>query len=347
MTSSLGWQLLERYRRIKRSILRLGGAPRRRYELWTGKLQRRLEPPPVMPTAPVNHRAILQSDPQEERAPRFPPPAEWLGAPRRPPVVIVIPHLNRLATLRKCLASIRSATRYPRYWVCVFDQGSTDGSAEYLDAQADVTAILAPRNFGFAKATNLALDRFPGWDPVLLNNDTEVGEGWLETLVETATCAESIGMVGAKLVYPDGRLQEAGSEIYRDGSARALGKFEDAGDPRFNQRREVDYCSAACLYIKRAVFDDAGGLAEDYEPAYYEDADLAFRVRRAGYKIVYEPESRVIHEEYGSIGKETALEWMEQNRKLFAERWRSELAVFPRSLWELAPRPASQDPRHR
>jgi GT2 family glycosyltransferase len=265
------------------------------------------------------------------------PPPGWLDDPDRPPVVIAIPNWNRGELLHDCVESILRLTTYPRYRVCVFDQGSTDSSREHLRTWRDrVDAILSPENVGFILANNAIIDRYARWDVLLLNNDTQmVDPRWLDTLVASAYSAADIGLVGPKLLYPDGRLQEAGSQLFRNGSARAYGKFEDPAHPAFNVRRDVDYCSAACVYVKRAVLRTTGGFDESYIPCYYEDADLALKARAAGYRTVYEPSAAVIHREYGTSGRTSAFELMVRNQAIFFDRWRHLLADHPVSLWQL------------
>jgi GT2 family glycosyltransferase len=265
------------------------------------------------------------------------PPSGWLDDPRRPPVVIAIPNWNRRDLLEECVESLLRFTAYPRFRICVFDQGSTDGSREQLLAWgARVDAMLAPENVGFILANNAIIDRYPGWDVLLLNNDTRVGQAdWLDVLVTTAYSGDDIGLVGAKLVYPDGRLQEAGSQLFRNGSARAYGKFEDLANPAFNVRRDVDFSSAACLYVKRAVLDRCGAFEECFCPCYYEDVDLALKARAAGYRTVFEPRVIVVHNEYGTSGKTSATAFMVRNQEILVRRWREVLERLPLSLWQL------------
>src|SRR5260370_40792037 len=125
-----------------------------------------------------------------------------------------------------------------------------------------------------------------------------------------------MGLAGPTVIYKDRSSQEAGSQVFQDGSARAYGRYADQADPTFNQLREVDYCSAACLYAKRKVLDCVGGFDGRYAPAYYEDTDLAFAVREAGFKVLCEPRSTVIHQEY-STSRGSAVGRMEANRTKF------------------------------
>ncbi len=255
------------------------------------------------------------------------------------PTVIAILSLNNVDLLKQCLESVFENTTVP-YRVCVVNQASSDGTKEYLDSLGKkVDAVHLSRNLGFVGGNNLVMERYPENDIVLLNNDTLVKKGWLKALHDCAYSDPRIGIVGAKLLYPDGRLQEAGGEIFQDGSGRNIGKFDDPNRYIYNIRRDVDYCSGACLFIKRKVLDEIGYLDEIFSPAYWEDTDICFRARKQGWRVVYEPTAEVIHIEGATSGLPSyntlSRKLQERNKPKFMARWGEELKRHRKNVFEI------------
>ena len=177
---------------------------------------------------------------------------------------------------------------------------------------------------------------------VFLNNDTVPQPGWLDALLRTFDEHPDAGLVGAQLLYPDGRLQEAGGVVFADGSAWNYGRFDAPDDPRYGYLRDADYVSGAAIAIPRALFAGLGGFDTRYAPAYYEDTDLAFAVRDAGRRVLYQPAARVVHDEGATSGTDTGSgvkAYQVRNQTLFAQRNARALSALPQP--GEAPTPAS------
>ena len=247
-------------------------------------------------------------------------------------VSIVIPVFNQFRFTQACLASLQEHPGTERFEVIVVDDCSTDETAEAIPQIPGVVYLRNEKNSGFIASCNRGAETARGRYLVFLNNDTLVTPGWLSALLHTFIEQPRAGIVGSKLLYPDGRLQEAGGIIWRDASGWNYGKFDDAEKPEYNYLREVDYCSAATLMVPKSLFASVGGFDSRYAPAYYEDTDLAFKVRKAGYKVLYQPLSEIIHYEGATGGTDLATgtkKHQDINRSTFAEAWVSELMAKP------------------
>lgn len=246
----------------------------------------------------------------------------------KPLVSILIPVYGKLEYTLMCLKSIAVNLPTRSFEIIVLDDRSPDHSATELQKIENLHVVLNPSNLGFLRSCNYGSQFANGQYLLFLNNDTQVEAGWLDHLVQTYDDFKDVGLVGSKLVYPNGSLQEAGGIVWRDGSAWNYGRNSDPELPEFNYVRETDYCSGASIIIEKTFFQGLGLFDERYAPAYYEDTDLAFKVRAAGKKVIYQPRSVVVHFEGVSHGTSTDVglkAYQTENGKKFFERWKPEL----------------------
>jgi GT2 family glycosyltransferase len=246
-----------------------------------------------------------------------------------PRASIIIPVHNQLDFTLRCLQSLLLSGDASRYEVIVVDDASSDLTSGVLPGIAGLRYLRMPDNLGFIGACNAGAKMARGQYLVFLNNDTLAQPGWLDALLSTFASYPDTGLAGSKLVYPDGRLQEAGGVVFSDASASNYGRYADPSDPRFNFVREADYCSGAAIALAREVFEDLAGFDTYYAPAYYEDTDLAMRVRELGLVVRYQPASMVVHCEGVSAGTDLGRgmkAYQKSNREKFLSRWRDELA---------------------
>ena len=246
-----------------------------------------------------------------------------------PLISIVIPVFNKHLYTFHCLKSILDNTSSElSYEIIVVDDQSTDETEKMLKTMSGIKVITNKENQGFIRSINLGVEAAKGTYLMILNNDTEVQADWLNEMHQTFLEFPDAGMVGAKLVYPNGMLQEAGGIVWQDGSAWNYGRNGDSNNPDCCYARAVDYCSGACLMILRESFIALGMFDEHYAPAYYEDTDLAFKVRQSGKKVYYQPNASVIHFEGITSGTDTgsgAKQYQIDNQKKFFERWKNQL----------------------
>lgn len=241
---------------------------------------------------------------------------------KKPEVSIVVPAYNNWKYTLNCLKSIAKNTD-GGYEVVVVDDASNDETAEVLSEVKNLHLVTNKQNAGFLESCNRGARASKGKYILFLNNDTMVTKGWLPPLLELIKRAD-VGIVGSKLVYPGGTLQEAGGIIWNDGSGWNYGRGDDSDKPEYNYVREVDYCSGASLAVKRELFEKIGGFDERFKPGYYEDADLCFAIRNLGYRVMYQPMSVIVHFEGVSCGTDTSSgikKYQEINKPKFVEKW--------------------------
>ena len=245
-----------------------------------------------------------------------------------PEVSVVIPVYNQIHYTYACLVSILENTPDVSYEIIIADDVSTDATRELSRYAENVVICRNETNQGFLRNCNNAAKKARGKYIMFLNNDTQVTPGWLSSLVDLIGSDPSIGMVGSKLVYPDGRLQEAGGIIWSDGSGWNYGRLDDPDKAEYNYVKDVDYISGAAILLSVDLWKQIGGFDERFAPAYCEDSDLAFEVRKAGYRVVYQPLSKVIHFEGVSNGTDvngTGLKrYQVENSQKLKEKWADE-----------------------
>lgn len=266
--------------------------------------------------------------------------AELNAAPRRtryfveshegvPDISIVIPIYGQLSFTLNALDSLFALASRHSAEIIVIDDRSPDSSGQWLPQVHGIRYHLQPVNGGFVESCNTgaAMARAPL--VMMLNNDVRVVAGCLDELIESFEILPQAGLVGSKLYNEDGSLQECGGIIWRDGSAWNLGRDDDPNRPAWCHARETDYVSGCAIVVPTALWHQLGGFSTIMKPAYAEDSDLAFKVRKHGLKTWVQPTSRVIHYEGKTSGRDITkgvkAYQVINSRKLF-HRWRDVLA---------------------
>lgn len=245
-----------------------------------------------------------------------------------PVISVVMPLFNRAELT---LAALRSlACSSVPLQIILIDNCSSD-QTELLFSRIDgVTYVRNQHNVHFLMATNQGARLARGRHILMLNSDTEVVPGALEAALRRLEGDARIGAVGARLILPDGSLQEAGCFVWQDGTCQGYGRGDSPVRTEYLFPRPVDFCSGAFLLTPRAVWEELGGLDEAFKPAYYEEVDYCMRVWGSGRSVWYEPRAAVRHFEFASAQTSAApVALMLEHQRIFAERHVQVLGTRP------------------
>jgi GT2 family glycosyltransferase len=243
---------------------------------------------------------------------------------KMPEVSIIIPAYNKFELTYNCIASIILAFNKTSYEVLVADDNSTDETSDLEDFVDNIVHVKSKENLRFLLNCNNAAEYTKGDYIVFLNNDTEVTSYWLDELIAPFEADEKVGLTGSKLLNTNGTLQEAGGIIWGSGQPWNYGNGANASEPKYNYNRQADYLSGASLCIPKTVWQQVGGFSIELVPCYYEDTDIAFKVRQHGYTTIYCPLSRVVHFEGQSHGTDITKglkAYQVVNESTFKSKW--------------------------
>lgn len=268
----------------------------------------------------------------------------------KPMVSIIIPTRNQRTLLQRCLESLFAYTAWTNYEILIVDNGSDETDAiQYLDGLRALSGELEgririlgyPEPFNYSAMNNMAAREARGDYLLMLNNDTAaLHPEWLDAMMEHAQRPE-VGVVGAKLLYPDGTVQHAGVILGIKGPAEHPFIGRKATEPGYFARLQVDQdlsaVTGACLLVRRSIFEAVGGLDQAELAVSYSDIDLCLKVRAQGYSVVWTPHAILMHE--GSKSQKSGVEETTDPAK--AERFLREQAVmYQRWLPQIANDPA-------
>ena len=239
-------------------------------------------------------------------------------------IVKTVNAYNKFELTYHCIASILLAYNEASYEVILADDCSTDITCEAETIIENLVISRNSENLRFLRSCNRATEIAKGDYIIFLNNDTEVSSFWIDELVEKHKSDGQVGLTGSKLLNLDGSMQEAGGIVWGNGQPWNVGRDANPLQPEFNYAREVDYVSGAAMCIPKTIWEEVGRFSEELAPCYYEDTDLAFKVRDTGYKTVYVPTSEVVHFEGQSHGRDVTKglkRYQVVNEKTFRNKW--------------------------
>lgn len=252
-----------------------------------------------------------------------------------PFVSIVIPTKDRYDLIKKCIDSILNKTSYKNYEIVIVDNGTKEEKAlqylKELKTHNKIQTIRMEIPFNFSKLVNAGVEKAKGDVIVLLNNDVEViSESWLKDLV-CYVIRKDVGVVGAKLLYPDGKIQHAGVIIGIWGVADHAFKGVERNNPGYMLRielpQEYSAVTAACMAFRKHLFYEVNGFDEKNFPVLFNDTDFCLKVKEKGYKIIYTPYAVLYHHEHATIGKKSNVKPLEAEN--FRKKWKKYIIHDP------------------
>ena len=243
-----------------------------------------------------------------------------------PEISIILVLYNRAEMTLACLRSLAEIPS-ERMEIIIVDNASQDQTGLLLDRIRGAHIIRNRENRNFLLGVNQAAEEAKGEFLLLLNNDAQVIPGTLRAALNTIRSAPDIGAVGGRVILLDGTLQEAGSIIWRDGSCLGYGRGDNPFAPMYMFRRDVDYCSGTFLLTPRSIWNELGGFDETFKPAYYEETDYCTRLWQHNLRVVYEPNSVLMHYEFASSDSVSqATELQRAHQQIFASRHKNLLS---------------------
>lgn len=249
-----------------------------------------------------------------------------------PVLTILIATYGGLRNTVDCLRSIAASPPSVAFEVLVVDDASGSEGIAALSDVSGLRFVTNNENLGYLRTVNAGSRLAKGQFLWLLNDDTIVTPGAADALLSAMQRIDKCAMAGSRLLNVDGSVQEAGGIVWNDGSANNFGAGTDRDDVSTRYLHDADYCSGASLMVRTAEFIAFGGYDETFAPAYYEETDLAFRVREAGRRVVVVPMSTVFHIAGTSYDASATRRLLGRNRERFVRKWRSVLdrEHFPR-----------------
>ncbi|CAM3878180.1 glycosyltransferase [Alicyclobacillus pomorum] len=245
-------------------------------------------------------------------------------------VSIIIPTFNNVDFPKQCVHSLKNTVESVHFEIIVVDDGSSMDVQRSLQSWSDearVKLVLKPVNEGFSRTVNAGIRMASGEYVLLLNNDVIFNEsGWLEKIIETINASPNIGIVGARLLYPDGRIQHAGCYPSAHGWFDHYHRFQPHNYPAAQITTDVPAVTGALMLIRRSVLEDVGFLSEDYFIA-FEDIDLCYRARQHGWRTVYCGAASAVHLEGQTRGRDEATKGKFytvkelESKSIFSKKW--------------------------